>query len=256
MISQVRSVETWSTAWIRSQNSATFRIACSTKTSSLWTSTIPTTWLIRGRELPLFSRPFDQRADRAPQLPSEPPAGRVALTWVVDVERNGLIFARVWLELGAERDDPDVDRDEAFVQQVRRDPGGGNVVPRRRRVVPAWIRVENVEERVALAVEELDLRKERVTGPQDAERHLDPDRTADVGRVHRVVTLDDTHPAHPRHTVSGTVVVVGPLPERARAVSGLEVVGDDVRARAVADDAAVVEQDRALAQPRNRLHVV
>ena len=39
-------------------------------------------------------------------------------------------------------------------------------------------------------------------------------------------------------------------------MAGLEVVGDDVGARPVADDAAVVEQDRALAQLRNRLHVV
>ena len=67
------------------------------------------------------------------------------------------------------------------------------------------------------------------------------------------VALDDTVSASsPRRL--WPVVVVGL--RSSRAVGGLAVVGDDVGARPVADDAAVVEQDRALAQPRNRLHVV
>ena len=78
-------------------------------------------------------RPFEQRADDAAPLSAEPSASGVALARVEHLERDRLVDRRVVLELReVEAADRGLDDRGALVQQVARDPGGRDVLARRR----------------------------------------------------------------------------------------------------------------------------
>ena len=70
------------------------------------------------------------------------------------------------------------------------------------------------------------------------------------------VLVHDAHLAQPRMLVARARLEVGPDAPRRRAADRLEVVRNDLVARPVADDLATVEQDRPVAEPRQRLHLV
>src|SRR5712692_9818797 len=205
---------------MRSQKPATLRIACSTKTSSFRTSMIPTIWPLMSFGLAFLVRPLEQRPHDAAKLPREAATGRVAFTRIVHVERDRLAGAGVWLQLArAERGDRELHREEAFVEDVLRDPGRRHVVTWLHGIVPARIGVERVEDDVSLGCIELELRKDRVPRLANGETDLYADPFAHVRGVDRVTVLHNTPPTQGGDAVGPGRIGVGPLSERAGALA-------------------------------------
>ena len=145
---------------------------------------------------------------------------------------------------------------ESLVEEVARNPRGGDVLARRRLLAPPGIGVHGVE-RDLTARDHLDLRDHRRPLAQDAEAELDPDRLADVHVVtRRSVAAHDPDRPQPHEIVARRCLVVRPRVARPGAGGRLEVVRDDFPARAVARNAAPFEEQRSVAELRDRLHVV
>src|SRR5262249_38928131 len=127
-----------------------------------------------------------------------------SLSRVLDVERERVVAAGVGPELRrADREDPCFHGGEALVQEVPRNPGGREVLARRRRLAPAVARVHRIECDVAPLVEDLDLRVERDAVPEDGESNLDPDGTSYVDGPCLLPVLDDSDGAQPHEIVPG-----------------------------------------------------
>src|SRR5688572_1999921 len=108
----------WSATWNRSQKAAALRSACSTNSSSLWTSITPTICT-----LPPFSRPLEHGPYGPAEVAGVAALRRVTLARVVDVERHGLAHRRVVAELvhpglGADAHHADIHGVQALVEVV------------------------------------------------------------------------------------------------------------------------------------------
>lgn len=109
------------------------------------------------------------------------------------MERQRVVRASMRDELWCpERRDGDMNRREALVEEVSWDPSRRNVLPWRRRLIPAPVGVHRVEDDVSALVDKLDLWKDG--WPVAVENHepdLDPDRVSDVdGRALDAVLND------------------------------------------------------------------
>ena len=164
----------------------------------------------------------------------------------------------MWNHLGRrERDDVDVDGVPSLVEQVRRNPGGGDVGAGRRRLVPARRHVERVEADGAMLVQHLDLRDDRSACAQDPKGDLDADRVSDVDRAARgAVLVDDAHRLQSDEIVARRGGRVVPDGARPGAHGLLLVVRDDVVRRPLAGDLPVLQEKRSVAKLEDRVQVV
>ena len=156
-----------------------------------------------------------------------------------------------------QRGDGDVHADHALVEEVRRDPGGARVRPRLGRRAPARVGVEGVEHHLAAIVAELQLREERPVPPSTTKRSSIADRLADVGGVDG--RRRSRRPRAPTRSRTSSVPGASSSVEghlRARARGLLEVARDDRPPRRPPPSGGRLQPVRAIAEPRDRLHVV
>src|SRR5437588_11154162 len=144
-----------------------------------------------------------------------------------------------------------------FVEEILWNPGGGEVFPRRSRIVPAWADIHRVEADGAVLVDKLDLRNDRLSELQHSEAEFDPDRLPYVDRGRRAAVLvDHAYRLKLNQLVSRRRRGIVPHDLRPGAHRLLLVMRDDVGRRAVAHDAPLVQQEHAIAELEDALQIV
>ena len=139
-----------------------------------------------------------KRADDAAPLAGERPAGRVALGRVLDLERDRLVHRDMVVQLRrVDRAYGGVDARRALVQQVARDPRGRDVVPRRRRPVPALVDVHRVERDRALRSSTLIFGNDRLAAARNTVNPISmpTGRRTSTYSHRRLVLVDDARPS-------------------------------------------------------------
>ncbi len=168
--------------------------------------------------------PVEQRSHDAAPLTAEGAARRVALAGIQHVERDRLVdaawcwsFGKSMLQIAAST------ITEPFVEEVPGYPRGRHVVARRRRLVPALVRVHRVERDAPSLSSTLIFGKTGLSARSTLKAISTPTGSRDVDDARRHARLRPTHGRRGlRRVVAGRGLVV-PGALRARAVRLVEV---------------------------------